>query len=105
MTAESGPGEHDLTLTCVLTCAKECENDFSLTWSGSDQKGWQSELLRVNNTVIMKLQLQVQSTRSDEITCTAHREGARVASKKWRSVNRMYAHLKMSPLLMNTAHI
>lgn len=40
----------NLTLTCALTCATECENDFELTWSGSAHKGWQSELMNINNT-------------------------------------------------------
>ncbi|XP_047454902.1 uncharacterized protein LOC125016448 [Mugil cephalus] len=85
--AEPGPGEQNLTLTCLLTCAKQCESDFTLTWSGSDQKGRQSELMSVNNTLIKELRVPVRSTRSDELTCSVHREGARVASKKWGSVH------------------
>ncbi|XP_026040586.1 uncharacterized protein LOC113032125 isoform X1 [Astatotilapia calliptera] len=78
----------NLTLTCALTCATECENDFELTWSGSAHKGWQSELMNINNTLIKKLFLPESSVRSyEDITCSVHREGARVASKKWRAVD------------------
>ncbi|XP_068995821.1 uncharacterized protein [Embiotoca jacksoni] len=82
VTADSG-GDH-LTLTCVLSCAKGCEEDFNLTWSGSNHEDWQSTLMAVNNTLIKKVFLP---TRSDEITCSVRREGALMASKKWRSVN------------------
>ncbi|XP_068995811.1 uncharacterized protein [Embiotoca jacksoni] len=82
ITADSG-GDH-LTLTCVLSCAKGCEEDFNLTWSGSNHEDWQSTLMAVNNTLIKKVFLP---TRSDEITCSVRREGALMASKKWRSVN------------------
>ncbi|XP_008294731.1 uncharacterized protein LOC103368217 [Stegastes partitus] len=84
VTAESGPGGDNLTLTCVLTCATECETDFNLTFSGGVLKGWQSGLIKANNTLIKKLFLP---DWSHEITCSVHREGALMASKKWRSVN------------------
>lgn len=81
----------NLTLTCALTCATECENDFELTWSGSAHKGWQSELMNINNTLIKKLFLPESSVRSyEDITCSVHREGARVASKKWCAVDRKH---------------
>ncbi|XP_022074786.2 uncharacterized protein LOC110969060 [Acanthochromis polyacanthus] len=84
VTAESGTGGDNLTLTCVLTCATECEKDFSLSFSGAVQIGWQSGLMNVNNTFIKKLFL---SDWSHEISCSVHREGALMASKKWRSVS------------------
>ncbi|XP_054869710.1 uncharacterized protein LOC129349682 isoform X2 [Amphiprion ocellaris] len=84
VTAESGTGGDNLTLTCVLTCATECEKDFNLTFSGGVQKGWQSGLMNVNNTFIKKLFL---SDWSHEISCSVHREGALMASKKWHSVS------------------
>ncbi|KAL3980879.1 ubiquitin carboxyl-terminal hydrolase 5/13 [Sarotherodon galilaeus] len=78
----------NLTLTCALTCATECEKDFELTWSGSAHKGWQSELMNINNTLIKKLFLPESSVRSyEDITCSVHREGALVASKKWHAVD------------------
>ncbi|XP_063340904.2 uncharacterized protein LOC134635453 [Pelmatolapia mariae] len=78
----------NLTLTCALTCATECEKDFELTWSGSAHKGWQSELMNINNTLMKKLFLPESSVRSyEDITCSVHREGALVASKKWRAID------------------
>ncbi|XP_026150049.1 uncharacterized protein LOC113122729 [Mastacembelus armatus] len=81
VTSEGGPGGDNLTLTCTLICAKECEKDFNLTWSGSSQKQPQSGLMTDSNTLMNKL--QVQSVRSDDITCSVHREDAVMASKKW----------------------
>ncbi|XP_041845039.1 uncharacterized protein LOC121642390 [Melanotaenia boesemani] len=86
VTAESGPGGDNLTLTCVLTCATECEEDFNLTWSGT-KEGQQSTLKKVNNTLIKMLFFPVWPISSAEITCSVLREGALMASKKWRSVN------------------
>ncbi|XP_030250557.1 uncharacterized protein LOC115567845 isoform X2 [Sparus aurata] len=87
VTSERGPGGDNLTLTCVLTCSKECEKDFNLTWSEGGQASWQSGLLRENNTLIKRIFVPVLSTASDELTCTVRREGAVVASKKRHTVN------------------
>ena len=91
VTSERGPGGDNLTLTCVLTCSKECKNDFNLTWSEAGQASWQSGLLHENNTLIKRIFVPVLSTASGELTCTVRREGAVVASKKWHTVNRKYA--------------
>lgn len=89
VTSERGPGGDNLTLTCVLTCTKECGKEFNLTWSEGSQNSWQSGLMNHNNTLIKRLFLPVLS--SDELTCFVHREGDVMASKKWRAVNRKYA--------------
>ncbi|XP_056237166.1 uncharacterized protein LOC130172445 isoform X2 [Seriola aureovittata] len=86
VTPQCGPGGENLTLTCVLTCTEQCDKDFNLTWSGSSQNSWQSNL-NDNNTLKSKLVLPVCSMRSEEITCVVQREGAVMAAKKWRSVN------------------
>lgn len=91
VTSEHAPGGDTLNLTCVLICAKECEEDFNLTWSESSQNSWQSGLMHVNNTLINKLFLPVRSAGSDEITCSVRREDAVMASKRWSHVNRKYA--------------
>ncbi|XP_074510067.1 uncharacterized protein LOC141779222 [Sebastes fasciatus] len=85
VTSERGPGGDNLTLTCVLTCTKECGKEFNLTWSEGSQNSWQSGLMNHNNTLIKRLFLPVLS--SDELTCFVHREGDVMASKKWRAVN------------------
>ncbi|XP_030606615.1 uncharacterized protein LOC115795003 [Archocentrus centrarchus] len=85
VTAESaGAGGENRTLICALTCTKECEKDFELTWSGNAHKFWQSKLMNINNTLIKKLFLPESSKRSyEDITCSVRREGALMASKKW----------------------
>lgn len=88
VTSERGPGGDNLTLTCVLTCAKECEKAFNLTWSGSSQNSWQSGLMNDSNTLVNRLFLPAML---DELTCFVHREGDVMASKKWRAVNSEYA--------------
>ncbi|XP_039973232.1 uncharacterized protein LOC120783905 isoform X2 [Xiphias gladius] len=87
VTSQCGPGGVNLTLTCVLACTKQCEKDFTLTWSGSNQNSWQSGLMNDSNTLTNKLFLPVCSMRSEDITCSVQREGAVMASKTWRSVN------------------
>ncbi|XP_044213883.1 uncharacterized protein LOC122986657 [Thunnus albacares] len=87
VTSKYGPGGDNLTLTCVLTCAQKCENDFNLTWCGSSQNGLQSSLMNVSNTLISTLFLPVLPVRSVEIACCVHREGAVMLSKTWRPVN------------------
>lgn len=91
VTSEGEPGGDNLTLTCVLTCTRECEKDFSLTWSGSGKNSWQSGLMNVNNTLRNKLVLPALSVASDELSCLVLREGDMMASKKWRTVNCEYA--------------
>ncbi|TKS81933.1 hypothetical protein D9C73_016040 [Collichthys lucidus] len=80
VSAEYGPGRDNLTLSCVLTCSKECEKNFSLTWSGHSQN---STLMRKNNTLINRLVFPVSVT--DELTCSVRREGELMASKKWHT--------------------
>ncbi|KAM7420593.1 hypothetical protein PAMA_015021 [Pampus argenteus] len=86
ITSNYGPGGDNLTLTCVLTCAQECEKDFNLTWCGSSEYGMQSSLMNVNNSLISTLFLPVLPVRSFEITCCVHREGAVMISKTWSPV-------------------
>ncbi|XP_047216214.1 uncharacterized protein LOC124865282 isoform X3 [Girardinichthys multiradiatus] len=86
VTAKTDPEGENLPLTCLLTCAKECEENFNLTWSGSSREGWQGRLLNVNNTLINELLLPVWPVSSDEITCSVYREGSLMASKSWHSV-------------------
>ncbi|XP_045901209.1 uncharacterized protein LOC123968461 isoform X4 [Micropterus dolomieu] len=85
--SEGWSGGDNVTLTCVLTCAKECEKYFNLTWSVRGHNSWQSSLMTDNNILINRLFLPVSSMTSDELTCFAHREGDVVASKKWHTVN------------------
>ncbi|KAG7242149.1 hypothetical protein INR49_024195 [Caranx melampygus] len=87
VTPQFGPGGENLTLTCVLTCPEQCDKDFNLTWSGSGQNSWQSDLMNVNNTLLNKLVLLDGSRGSKEITCSVQREGAVMASKKWSPVH------------------
>ncbi|XP_061573914.1 uncharacterized protein LOC133440609 [Cololabis saira] len=86
VTEKSVPGDKNVTFTCVLTCAEECD-DFNLTWSGANQEGRQGRLMSVNNTVMKELILPVGPTSSDEITCSVYREGALTVSKTWHPVN------------------
>ncbi|KAM9723276.1 uncharacterized protein ACNS7B_018738 isoform 2-T2 [Menidia menidia] len=89
VSAEADKRGENLTLTCVLTCANECEEDFNLTWSGTNQEqiSMQSRLMKVSNTLKKVLFLSVWPRSSAEVTCSVHREGAVMASKKWRSPN------------------
>ncbi|KAI9536508.1 hypothetical protein NQZ68_032303 [Dissostichus eleginoides] len=86
VTSERVPGGDNLTLTCVLTCSKECGKDFDLLWSGGSHNSWQSGLIHVNNTLLNKLFLPVLSV-TGELTCSIQREGEVMASKKWRSID------------------
>ncbi|XP_014824054.1 PREDICTED: uncharacterized protein LOC106904284 isoform X2 [Poecilia mexicana] len=79
--ANTDPVGGNLSLTCVLTCAETCEENFNLTWSGSNQECWQGRLFHVNNTVINELLLPVWPVSSDAITCSVYREGSLRASK------------------------
>ncbi len=78
----------NITLTCALTCSRECEKDFNLSWSGCSQNSWQSGLMSENNTLVKRLFLPVSSMTSEEITCLVRREGEVMASKRWHTVNR-----------------
>ncbi|GLD50461.1 uncharacterized protein AKAME5_003015300, partial [Lates japonicus] len=84
--SQCGPGGENLTLTCVLTCTKKCDQDFNLTWSGSSQNGRQTGSVVENNSLINRQIFPACLTGSEEITCSVQREGAVMASKKWRSV-------------------
>ncbi|XP_028327024.1 uncharacterized protein LOC114478262 isoform X2 [Gouania willdenowi] len=85
---ESGPAEGNTTLTCVLTCATECDKDFTLTWSEKNQQNEQNPLIMtVGDTIVKPLQLPVGLLVSEEVTCSVHSEGVLVASKKWHSVS------------------
>ncbi|XP_037836090.1 uncharacterized protein LOC108241974 isoform X2 [Kryptolebias marmoratus] len=75
----------NLSLTCVLTCAEECEEDFSLTWSAANEEGWRSRSMKVNNTLINVLLLPAWPKDSEELSCSVYREGSLMASKKWHS--------------------
>lgn len=90
VTSQHGPGGDNLTLTCVLTCTKECGKDFNLTWSGGSHNSRQSGLMYDKNTLINRLFLPLLSMASAELTCFVHREGDVMASKKWRTINRKY---------------
>ncbi|XP_014874905.1 uncharacterized protein LOC106937750 [Poecilia latipinna] len=79
--ANTDPVGGNLSLTCVLTCAETCEENFNLTWSGSNQERWQGRLFHVNNTLINELLLPVWPVSSDAITCSVYREGSLRASK------------------------
>ncbi|TMS10767.1 hypothetical protein E3U43_019760 [Larimichthys crocea] len=88
VSAEYGPGRDNLTLSCVLTCSKECEKNFSLTWSEHSQN---SILMHNNNTLINRLVFPVSMT--DELTCFVRREGELMASKKWHTGNSLVTPL------------
>lgn len=79
----------NLTLTCVLTCAEECEESFNLTWSAAGK----SRSMKVNNTLIHELILPVWPKSSDEISCSVYRESSLMASKTWRSDTCMFVCL------------
>ncbi|XP_068179737.1 uncharacterized protein [Antennarius striatus] len=85
--SEYEPGKDNLTLTCVLTCAKICERYFNLIWSGNNQSSWRCGESNDNGTLRNNLCLSVLSETSEEFTCSVHREGDLVVSKKWRMVN------------------
>ncbi|XP_043973487.1 uncharacterized protein LOC122831405 isoform X2 [Gambusia affinis] len=76
----------NLSLICVLTCAEKCEENFNLTWSGSNQERWNGRLFNVNNTLINELLLPVWPVSSDAVTCSVYREGSKMASKSLSSV-------------------
>ncbi|XP_054903846.1 uncharacterized protein LOC129371317 [Poeciliopsis prolifica] len=84
--ANTQPLKGNLSLICVLTCAEICEENFNLTWSGSNQERWQGRLFHVNNTLINELLLPVWPVSSDAITCSVYREGSKMASKSLSSV-------------------
>lgn len=83
----------DLTLTCVLTCAEDCEENFNLTWSAANQEGWRSTSTRVNNTLTTVLLLPAWPNSSDEMRCSVYKEGSLVASRKWHSDTCRFAFL------------
>ncbi|CAG12033.1 unnamed protein product [Tetraodon nigroviridis] len=85
--AESG--KDDLALTCVLTCAGECESDSSLSWRGGGADGWQNTSVSVNGTLSNRLVLPV-STPADDLTCVVLSHGIVMASKKWHAVNTVW---------------
>lgn len=91
VTSECEPGGANLTLTCVLTCTRGCEEDFSLTWSGNGKNSWQSGSMNENNTLRRKLVVPVLSATSEELTCLVLREGHVMASKKWHTIYCKYA--------------
>lgn len=102
VTSECKQGVENLTLTCVLTCSKDCKKDLNLTWSGADQNSVQSGLMSVNNTLTKRLFLPVLSMTSEKITCLVHREGEVMASKRWHTVNCKHAVLAFSPKYIHT---
>ncbi|XP_035988388.1 uncharacterized protein LOC110368551 [Fundulus heteroclitus] len=86
VTAKTDPAGGNLTLTCVLTCAQECDETFNLTWSGSNQEGWKGSLSNVNNTLINQLFLPAWPVSPDELICSVYREGSLMTSKSCYSV-------------------
>ncbi|CAJ1061685.1 uncharacterized protein LOC117822273 isoform X7 [Xyrichtys novacula] len=89
VTSESSSGGENITLTCVLTCSTECEEDFELTWTGGGSKSTQSSLIRTNNTLIRSLFVPSLSMASNELVCSVHREGELMASKIWQATNNL----------------
>ncbi|XP_065814357.1 uncharacterized protein [Labrus bergylta] len=86
--SESSPGGRNVTLTCVLKCSKECGKDLNLTWSGNVSNSLQSGFMDTkNNTLIKRIDVPFLSMASDELTCSVHREGELMASKRWHTVN------------------
>lgn len=75
----------------MLTCTRQCGEDFELTWSGHGDGDLQSDLVNENNTLMSSLVLPASPVPSDELTCLVLREGGVVKSKSWHSVSRTYA--------------
>ncbi|XP_075883004.1 uncharacterized protein LOC142888514 isoform X2 [Nelusetta ayraudi] len=88
--SESAPGGRNLTLTCVLTCTRQCGEDFELTWSGHGDGDLQSDLVNESNTLMSRLVLPASPVPSDELTCLVLREGGVVKSKSWHSVSPLW---------------
>ncbi|XP_055358941.1 uncharacterized protein LOC114842468 isoform X2 [Betta splendens] len=84
VTSQRAPGQGNVTLTCVLTCANACEGDFNLTWSGRSKTSWQSGSTWANNTLTSTLVLPVGSAAPEEMSCSVQREEEVTASKTWR---------------------
>lgn len=82
----------DLALTCVLTCARECERDSSLAWRGGGADSWQttSDNASDNGTLTIRLVLPVSSAAADDLTCVVLSDGVVMASKKWHAINCEY---------------
>ncbi|XP_011483448.1 uncharacterized protein LOC105355917 [Oryzias latipes] len=87
VTEDFEPEDKNFNLTCILTCAENCEADFNLTWSERNQDGLQSRLTTAGNTLTKTLLFPFQPSSSQEILCSVHREGALMTSKKWPSVH------------------
>ncbi|XP_054596301.2 hemicentin-2 isoform X1 [Nothobranchius furzeri] len=83
VTAESTSA--GVKLTCVLTCAEQCEENFNLSWSGTSREGWQSRSTTVNKTLISMMLLTVWPQSSDEFICSVKREGSTMALKEWHA--------------------
>lgn len=93
VTVEYSPERTNLTLTCMLTCAQQCEKDFSLSWrGGGSQLGRQTSLEAESNTVTSQLLVPAPPVGPAEVTCCVLREGAMVTSKTWRSANCKSVH-------------
>lgn len=80
----------DLALTCVLTCARECERDSSLAWRGDGADSWQNTSASDNGTLTIRLVLPVSSAAAEDLTCVVLSEGVVMASKKWHAINCEY---------------
>lgn len=89
-TVRAESGDDDLALTCVLTCATECESDSSLSWRGAGAHGWQNTSVSVNGTLRNRLVLPVSSVPAGDLTCVVLSDGMVMASKKWHAVNSEY---------------
>lgn len=88
MRAESAGG--DLALTCVLTCARECERDSSLAWRGGGADSWQNTSASDKSTLTIRLVPPVSSAAADDLACVVLSDGVMMASKKWHAINCEY---------------
>lgn len=77
-------------MTCVLTCATECESDSSLSWRGGGAGGRPNTSVSADGTLRNRLLLPASSAPADELTCVVLSDGVVMASEAWRSVNSEY---------------
>lgn len=87
VTSTFAPGGRNFTLTCVLTCTRQCGKDFNLTWAGLGSSGLQGDWMKGNNTLMSNLVLPALPTASGDLTCSVLREGGVVTSKRWRRMS------------------
>lgn len=78
-------------MTCVLTCARECESDTSLSWRGGGAGGRQNTSVSADGTLRNRLLLPASSAPADGLTCVVLSGGVVMASEAWRRVSSEYA--------------